>query len=287
MILLNSNLSAFLAVVENSTVSAAAKKLGITQTGATQRIKTLERELGAALFLRSRSGMTLTPEGTTLLRNCMQVRDLEGKLASELKGNGFHQEVEVSITGPGGVMARRVIPQCAEVRARWPRLNFHFISEALLDRIRLLKRGKADFAIVTPSEVKNEMDSKLIAPNEMVLVASRSWKGRDIEDILESERMIAYHSDDSLGLDYLKEFGLLDQLRLPKILANDNEMVLSLVRKGMGFALLSKELVTSYLDKGELITLNDGKPMDIRFALTWYPRSEMPGYFQELISAIK
>jgi DNA-binding transcriptional LysR family regulator len=38
----------------------AAKKLGITQTGATQRIKALEHSLGVTLFTRSRSGMRLT-----------------------------------------------------------------------------------------------------------------------------------------------------------------------------------------------------------------------------------
>ncbi len=287
MILLNSNLNAFIAVVENSTVSAAAKKLGITQTGATQRIKSLEKELGISLFLRSRSGMTLTPEGATLLRNCMQVRDLEGRLASQLQGAGLDQEVEIKITGPSGVLARRVIPQCTQVCTDWPLLNIHFISEALSNRVRLLKRGLADFAIVTPAEVKNEMDSKLIAPNEMVLVASSKWKNKSLSNILTNERLISYHSEDSLGLDYLKKFNLLEALRLPRILANDNEMGLNLVKLGIGFALLSKEMALPFLEDGSLVTLNQGKTMNIRFALTWYPRSEMPGYFKDFIKAIK
>jgi DNA-binding transcriptional LysR family regulator len=161
------------------------------------------------------------------------------------------------------------------------------MSEPLLDRIRLLKRGVADFAIVTPSEVKNEMDSKFIAPNEMILVGSAHWIGRELEDILATERLIAYHSDDSLGTDYLKKFNLLSKLRLPRLMANDNEMVLSLVKLGMGFALLSKEMALPFLEQKSLIALNEGKSMNIRFALTWYPRSEMPGYFRGLIDAIK
>lgn len=287
MILLNSNLSAFLAVVENSTVSAAAKKLGITQTGATQRIKTLEKEIGAALFLRSRSGMKLTPEGATLLRSCIQVRDLEGRMTSEMQRGGLDHEAEIAITGPGGVMARRLIPQCAAVCRKWPRLNVRFISEALVDRIRLLKRGVADFAIVTPSEVKNEMDSKMIAPNEMILVASNLWAGRSLSEILETERLISYHPEDNLGLDYLKQFDLLDAIGRPRIFANDNEMVLSLVNLGMGYTLLPKELVLPLIQQKSLIALNDGKTMNIRFALTWYPRSQMPAYFKDLIASIK
>ena len=287
MILLNSNLKAFLAVVENSTVSAAAKKLGLTQTGTTQRIKALEGELGTSLFLRSRSGMKLTPEGVTLLRNCLQVRELEGRMAAEMQGGGLDHEVDIAITGPSGVMARRVIPQCAQVCAAWPKLNIRFVSEVLSDRIRLLKRGLADFAIVTLPEVQNEMDSKIIAPNEMILVASAAWKDRTLIDILENERLISYHADDPLGLDYLKKFGMLEALRRPRLFANDNEMVLSLVSLGMGFALMPKEMAEPLIAQNSLTALNDGKTMSIRFALCWYPRSEMPIYLKELIKAIK
>lgn len=286
MILLNSNLSAFLAVVENSTVSAAAKKLGITQTGATQRIKALEREMGTSLFLRSRSGMKLTAEGSMLLRNCMQVRALEGRMTSEIRGGGLEHELDITITGPGGVMARRVIPQCKKVCEDWPKLNIRFISEALTDRIGLLKQGIADLAIVTISEVMNELDSKIIAANEMILVATHLWKDRDLGEILETERLISYHADDELGRDYLRQFGLLEALRRPRMLANDNEMIVRLVDLGMGFALLPKELALPFIEQGTWIALNEGKSMSIRFALTWYPRSEMPGYFKDLIKAI-
>src|SRR4051812_36152895 len=99
MILLSPNLRAFLAVVENSTVSASAKKLGITQTGTTQRIQSLEEDLGVTLFLRSRSGMKLTPEGATLLRHCTYVSELEGRLTSEVRGVGIEHDVDITITG--------------------------------------------------------------------------------------------------------------------------------------------------------------------------------------------
>ncbi len=287
MILLNSNLNAFIAVVENSTVSAAAKKLGLTQTGATQRIKALEKDLGTSLFLRSRSGMKLTPEGATLLRHCVQVRELECRMNSEMQKSGVEHEVDITITGPSGLMARRIIPQCAKVCEVWPRLNFRFISEAHSDRIRLLKSGIADFAIVLPHDVKNEMDSKVIGGNDMVLVATGRWKDRPLDDILQLERMILYNSKDLMGLDYLKEFNLLDRLKRPRILANDNEMLVSLVQLGLGFALVPIEMAQPFIEQKSMIALNEGKSMKIPFALTWYPRSEMPGYFKDLIKAIK
>jgi hypothetical protein len=64
-------------------------------------------------------------------------------------------------------------------------------------------------------------------------------------------------------------------------------MVLSLVNLAMGFALLPKELATAYLKQGLWHAMNDGRSMNIQFALTWFPRAEMPGYFKDLIQAIK
>ena len=60
MMIAHPQLPTFIAVAELLNLSAAARKLGVTQTGATQRIKSLEQSLGVTLFTRSRSGMRLT-----------------------------------------------------------------------------------------------------------------------------------------------------------------------------------------------------------------------------------
>lgn len=60
-------LKAFLAVAEAGSVSAAAVDLGYSQPGLSQRIASLERELGCTLFRRRGKGMTLTREGQLLL----------------------------------------------------------------------------------------------------------------------------------------------------------------------------------------------------------------------------
>lgn len=51
---MSQNLQAFLAVVRAGTVIGASGELGLTQTGVTQRIKAIERDVGAALFTRYR-----------------------------------------------------------------------------------------------------------------------------------------------------------------------------------------------------------------------------------------
>ena len=50
-------------VVENGTITEAAKKLYISQPSLSNAIKDIEEEVGITIFIRSRAGIVVTPEG--------------------------------------------------------------------------------------------------------------------------------------------------------------------------------------------------------------------------------
>src|SRR6202012_984049 len=60
-------LSAFVAVVEEGGMSAAARRLHISQSALSQTVSALERELGVTLLERTSTGVRPTEAGTTLL----------------------------------------------------------------------------------------------------------------------------------------------------------------------------------------------------------------------------
>lgn len=61
-------LKTFLAIVENGSLVRASEKMNVTQSTVTARLRTLEEEVGQSLLRRDKSGATLTPAGTKLLR---------------------------------------------------------------------------------------------------------------------------------------------------------------------------------------------------------------------------
>src|ERR1700690_1249493 len=123
MILLDSRLQAFMAIVFNHTVHGAAKDLGLTQTGVTQRIRALESQLGTTLFTRSRRGMMLTQEGEALNRYCLAAGDLEGLALNQMLGAGTSSPIRVNISGPTSIMTSRVVPSCLSLYERFPSLH--------------------------------------------------------------------------------------------------------------------------------------------------------------------
>ncbi|RDJ00357.1 LysR family transcriptional regulator ArgP [Dyella solisilvae] len=78
MSLLNPQLSAFAAVLDEGSFEAAARRLAVTPSAISQRIKSLEDRLGQVLILR-RSPCTATPAGQRLLRSVQQLRLLEAE----------------------------------------------------------------------------------------------------------------------------------------------------------------------------------------------------------------
>src|SRR5690606_4290698 len=63
----------FIAVAQQGSLSAAARSLHIVQPALSQAMAGLEAELGAELFTRSPSGITLTASGTELLHHAQHI----------------------------------------------------------------------------------------------------------------------------------------------------------------------------------------------------------------------
>lgn len=286
MIIAHAQLPTFVAVAEQLNLSAAAKKLGITQTGATQRIKALEQALGVTLFTRSRSGMRLTEEGRLLLRYCAEASNLEGQILSGIRGGGQTREVELCIVGPMSLLAGRVAPRYSEVAHRWPHLNLRFVIDSNANRLNQLKRGACDLAFVFPHEVGLELESKRIRPVEYLLVATSGWKKRSLHDIVQTEKLLAYHPGDTTGIDYLRTFDLLERFKRTKLCASENITLIRLLELGLGFGVLPREIAEPLIDEDKLVCLNQGRSHKIAFALAWYPRKEMPDYFREIVRMI-
>lgn len=80
--MLNPQLAAFVAVLEEGSFDAAARRLALTPSAISQRIKALEDRLGQVLVLRQ-SPSRPTPAGERLLRGVQQMRLLEAEILAD------------------------------------------------------------------------------------------------------------------------------------------------------------------------------------------------------------
>lgn len=286
VVLKNPLLLAFERIATLKTVHAAASDLGLTQAAMTKRLRLLESELGVTLFLRSRRGMSLTEEGKALLQFCKTSNEAEGQLMSKLKGEN-QQEVSLTIAGPTSAISSRINKDCLPLYSKYPHLKLHFQSEDHANLIEMIRQAKVDLAIVPPSLVPNEMDSKILKPDRYLLVGSAKWQGRPLLEILENERIIDFYPSDNTTLNYLRKFGLTDTKRPDRLYTNENSALIRMFATGIGFGTLTEDIAKPAIESGDLIKLNRGQVFEDPLALTWYPRHEKPDYFRDIIRSIK
>lgn len=138
------HLRSFLATAETKSLSAAARKLGLTQPTLSRQVAALEDALSLLLFERVGRGLALTDAGRELLTH---VRDM-GKAAERAALTASAQRSE--ITGTVRITASDIystiyIPQMIqEVRKRAPNLMIEVVAT---NDISDLMRREADIAI--------------------------------------------------------------------------------------------------------------------------------------------
>jgi DNA-binding transcriptional LysR family regulator len=80
------HLKTFLAVAEAANLTRAARQLYMTPPAVSAHIKALEESLGVPLFVRTRTGMTLTDQGLALREHARAVIDASDRLSDRAAG---------------------------------------------------------------------------------------------------------------------------------------------------------------------------------------------------------
>jgi LysR family transcriptional regulator of abg operon len=138
-------LSHLTAIVEHRSLRAAARRLGVPQPALTRSIRSLEKELGAELFLREASGMVLTDAGrkfhvraSAIVHEARRARE---ELAQEA-GSGTGKVVAaLSIMPHVGMLPGALAP----FRERYPHVHLQLIEGLFPDVESALRDGAIDF----------------------------------------------------------------------------------------------------------------------------------------------
>lgn len=186
-------LRCFAAAAEQLNFSRAAEILRITQSALSQQILALEKELGAALFLRSYQKVYLTPAGAALLE---KTRGILGDIASlpDIVSRAADEDMpkssSLSIWIDSGIpemMLGTFITGMSAFQQQYPDISVSFDTVLFHDYKDVLFSHNADLCLMAL------MDGELVPPSfmsqpvavEPMLLAYRG------EDILSTKEMLA------------------------------------------------------------------------------------------------
>ena len=151
---------AFLAVLAGGSLSAASRDLRVMQPTVRRRIEELEREIGAALFVRSPTGLTPTPLALELRGPARAMAASAEAFARAASAEAGAPSGVVRVTASEVVGVEVLPPMLAAIRAVHPGLTIALGSD---NRTQDLLHHEADIAI------------RMVRPRQEALVAR--WVG--------------------------------------------------------------------------------------------------------------
>ena len=169
-----SDLQTFAAVARTGGITRAAEALNTVQSNVTQRIKTLEAEIGTALFERHSRGMTLTSAGRRLLPYAHRMAALshEALLAARDDGDAKGPLAIGSMETPAAV---RLPALLAGFHRRYPAVALTLQTATTAELVTAVLEGALDGAFVASPIEHAELAGVTAFREELTLIAPRRF----------------------------------------------------------------------------------------------------------------
>jgi DNA-binding transcriptional LysR family regulator len=223
-----------------------AEKLFMTQSGVSQHIKKLEKQLDSQLLIREGKSFSLTAAGFQLHQKGLELLRASDELEVLIKQDKAYVG-RVKIASPGSV-GLKIYAHLLDLQQHHPELviDFRFapnkaIQQALADRT-------LDVALITELTNNSSLLSEKIAEEPLVLVTSNKIRSVNWQTLLElgfiSHPDAEHHSRQLLSMNFTA-FEHVEQFRC-KGFSNQISLILDPVTRGFGFTVLPLFAVKAY-----------------------------------------
>ncbi|KSP83151.1 LysR family transcriptional regulator [Pseudomonas aeruginosa] len=247
-------MTTYVSVVEASSFSEAARRLGTTKSQVSQRIRQLEQRLGCILLNRTRP-LSLTEAGSTYyehsLRLLQELERLEERLAEPEAG----LRGQLSLSAPLAFTPRYLAPMLARFAERYPQLRVDVQAD---DRMVNLQDPHFDMALRLGRLGDSCLVARPITANRHLICASpdyleRHGVPRHPEDLQRHDGLVYYHREPG-GMLSLPLDGQQASFRVRVRMRTDSgHQLLEGARAGLGLAILPSFLAADALLAGELL----------------------------------
>lgn len=256
-------LNAFLETAETGTLSAAARKLGLTQPTLSRQVAAIEKRMGVTLFERIGKSMAITPTGLDLLEHARAMGVAAQALSLAATGSSQAVAGVVSVSASDIVAAQLLPPLVRRLREQEPGIAIEVIStNALSD----LQRREADIAIRHVKPTQPDLIARLIRDVEAHFYASQDWvKAHGHPRSAKEAAALSFVGADRSGqyLGYLRQHGLALSETNFSCYADHSVAHWALVRQGLGIGAMMDEIALA--TPGIVRVLDDVPP--VRFPI--------------------
>ena len=252
-------LKLMVAIADGGGITAAARRLFLTQSALSHRLSALERKLGVALFEREKGRLVLTSAGTQLVSAARRIlADLED-VERRIRQGQRQEPASIRIATECYTCYHWLPPVLTSFRGSWPFADFAVVSSATAQPVRALLAGEVDVAIVHEHPREARVRYHPLFDDELVLVLPRghALAGKayvTAEDFVGLNLFLYQTSqgDTTVEREVLRPSGVtpahLTRLQL-------TEAIIEFVKAGIGATVMARWAVAPQVNAGQLDTV--------------------------------
>ena len=264
------------AIVEEGGFERAAKRLSITQSAVSQRLRSLETLAGTVLIIRGRP-LKPTPAGRLLLKHTMQIRLLHTDLEHELRNLNPGATVSaigeerVSIAINEDSIATWALPAFNDLVKQGMALEI--IADDQNFTQDWLREGQVLGCVTTLNKALRGCKVVPLGAMPYVAVANpttiaRFCPGGLTRHSFQKLPFIAFDRKDYLHSDFIGRVFKLKQVNLYQCFVPSSEGQVRAVLNGWGASILPEILVRPHIESGQLVDLAPGTVLHVK--LYWH-----------------
>lgn len=243
----------FLATVEEGSLSAGARVLGVTQPTLSRQISALEQNLGITLFERGHRSSELTAAGLELVEHVRAMYSAATHISLTASGQSQTIKGHVKLTCTNNVATYHLPPILKRLRVKAPEIEIELVTS---NDVRDLKKREADIAIRHGRPDQPDLIAKLVGETNGIFYASTEYleeAGRPTSlEELSAHDFIGFETATQL-IPYFKEMGLHVTRDNFKIYSESGTAIIGLARQGLGIAIFSENDVCDMPDLEQIL----------------------------------
>ena len=269
----------FVAVAEDLSFRRAAERLSITQPPLTRQIQALEETIGARLFDRTRSGVTLTSAGRYLLDEARALLSSADALLDAARGR-FQQRIELRLGITTVVDSALFTWLEPALKRRAPEMSLVQKRQISQRSIADLRKGVLDAALIGLPSGTSDLIVEPLQTEPLVAALPRGHRlaRRKRVSLLDLDEDPLFWFSRQLNPAYFDHFEAVFRklgfapARLPE--PADHHVLLGLIADGQGVALVPSSLTSIVRTGVQYKALREHE--DLRLGLAVAYRSEPP-----------
>lgn len=149
-------------IADCGSISRAAQKLFITQSGLNQQLIKLENRLGIKIFERDNHHLEITPAGQLIVDSATEILRIRRNTLTQLSDlqSSISGLISLGLTHEHGIDVFTAIYQ--QFHQRYPHINFSLKEKIVADQYQMLGRGSLDLGIVLIKKLPANLQRTLI-----------------------------------------------------------------------------------------------------------------------------